>query len=383
MYLSPSSSFFIVLLFISFLFYFLYYHFYLPYSFLSYPKIQSIRYFRCPSKKLGPVLHQLSIDNHWTHSNHEWNLYIPCGYNEVEKELRQITLSSPIHTPLFIFGIPYCDLFVSKNNLWKILCHTWGIKNSSQIQPQSWYPKDIFEYKENLKNGDYFILKKNIQRKQGLYLTNQIQNELHHIHQFVLIQKYIRNTYLIHSYKCNLRIYLIIIMNGKGYKGFYLSKYGKCIYTNKPYNDKDSLDFDTNITSYHYDVEIYKKNPRTFEELNEYIKKDGKNDKKLWKDIYYLFYQLSYALSKHIKPISNLPQTKDVFYFQLFGCDVILDEYLKPYLLELNKGPDMIPKDDIDFQMKYELQKSIFEKLHLIQKSEKESEKWKTIYETK
>lgn len=382
MYISIYSFSFLLILFVIFIYLLYYFYFiYSPFSFSSLYK-NKVHYYRCHSKPLSPVLNQLSIDNHWVHSNYHWNLYIPCGYNNIEKELRQIRLSVETQYPIFIFGIPYCDLFVSKNHLWKILCKTWGIEKSSQIQPQSWFPDDIFREKDTFKNGDYFILKKNIQRKQGIYLTNEIQNELHHIQQFVIIQKYIRNTYLIHSYKCNLRIYLLILMNGKGQKGFYLSTYGKCIYTNKPYNDKDSLDFDTNITSYHYDVEIYKKNPRTFEELNEYIKKDGKNEKKMWKDIYHLFYQLCYALSKHIKPVSNLPYSKDVYYFQLFGCDVILDEHLKPYLLELNKGPDMIPKDDIDFQMKYELQKSIFEKLHLMTPNKDIHSLWKTIYET-
>ena len=35
--------------------------------------------------------------------------------------------------------------------------------------------------------------------------------------------------------------------------------------------------------------------------------------------------------------------------FQLFGCDIILDQNLNPYILEFNKGPEMTPKNDEDY----------------------------------
>ena len=36
----------------------------------------------------------------------------------------------------------------------------------------------------------------------------------------------------------------------------------------------------------------------------------------------------------------------------MFGVDIMLDEQLHPYILEMNKGPDMKPKDDEDYQVK-------------------------------
>ena len=67
----------------------------------------------------------------------------------------------------------------------------------------------------------------------------------------------------------NLRIYLLIVIKNNKIH-FYVSDIGKCIYTNKKYNDKD-LDFESNITSYHLDVSIYDTNPRYFDELIKYI----------------------------------------------------------------------------------------------------------------
>ena len=44
---------------------------------------------------------------------------------------------------------------------------------------------------------------------------------------------------------------------------FYISKKGKCIYTNKKYNHND-FDFESNITSYNLDMNIYKDNINQF-----------------------------------------------------------------------------------------------------------------------
>ena len=52
--------------------------------------------------------------------------------------------------------------------------------------------------------------------------------------------------------------------------------------------------------------------------------------------------------------------------FQLFGIDVIFNKNLEPFLLEFNKGPDMIPRDEIDTNMKSIVQKDIFKTVGLL-----------------
>ena len=49
--------------------------------------------------------------------------------------------------------------------------------------------------------------------------------------------------------------------------------------------------------------------------------------------------------------------------FQLFGIDYIFDKDCNPYLLEMNKGPDMIPRDDIDKVLKTKVQSHMFSKV--------------------
>ena len=45
----------------------------------------------------------------------------------------------------------------------------------------------------------------------------------------------------------------------------------------------------------------------------------------------------------------------DVNSFELFGFDVLLDEDLRPWLLEVNASPSLSANNDYDYQLKYQL----------------------------
>ena len=47
--------------------------------------------------------------------------------------------------------------------------------------------------------------------------------------------------------------------------------------------------------------------------------------------------------------------------FQLFGADIAPDKNLRPYLVEINKGPDLGPKDDRDKKVKLKVQQDIMD----------------------
>ena len=56
----------------------------------------------------------------------DWDVYIPCGYNNVENELKTI---NTIRNNQIIFGISGCDKIVSKNNIWTLLSNNFGRKS--------------------------------------------------------------------------------------------------------------------------------------------------------------------------------------------------------------------------------------------------------------
>ena len=87
--------------------------------------------------------------------------------------------------------------------------------------------------------------------------------------------------------------------------------------------------------SYSMNKEIYKDNPR-------YL-----NDTLIYNSIVDLLKKGGFNSSNHI-----CQKIKNNTRFQMFGVDIMLDEQLHPYILEMNKGPDMKPKDDEDYQVK-------------------------------
>jgi hypothetical protein len=316
---------------------------------------------------LGKVLQNVFDNNNIIKSKDNWNIYIPCGYNEVEDELTKIKINDE-KINKYIFGLNGCDTIVSKNKIWESLVSCFGRKKASTLMPESFILDDLneielFRKSFNPSLNEIYILKKNVQRKEGLKLTRDYFEIIDGYKEYYRVaQKYITDLYLINQRKVNLRIYLLIVIKDN-FIYFYVSDKGKCIYTNKKYND-DDLDFESNITSYNLDMTVYEQNPRDFEELKIFIDENEsenimnfKNGIYLFNKINLLMEEISICLSKNLYQSKNI---KNTVAFQLFGADVIFDKELHPYLLELNKGPDMTPRDEIDENMKNIVQTDMF-----------------------
>ena len=139
---------------------------------------------------------------------------------------------------------------------------------------------------------------------------------------------------------------------------------GKCIYTNKDYNDNDIMDKESNITSYNLDLDIYNDNPFSFEELRIYLNSRDYDDTLLFKRIKKSLVNIFKAVKNNL---CNLNSLKKNVSFQLFGVDVIFDTKLKPYILEINKGPEMKPKDYRDRVMKTKLNRDMLNIVNMIE----------------
>jgi hypothetical protein len=339
--------------------------------------MKQLNYYRCDDKKLTGITNNIFNDFNLFKNNKEWDVYIPCGYNNVENELLKINIKNKKNAVgKFIFGINGCDSIVSKNKIWESLVSCYGRRNARSLMPESFVlsdPKEMHAFRSIYNPKDIYILKKNVQRKEGLKLTSTLSDILSaHKDSYRVVQKYLTNLYLINKRKINLRIYLlIVIQENKIY--FYMSNIGKCIYTYKEYSN-DDFDFESNITSYHLDMNVYKKNPRTLTELFDFLNRDTNNHEAstiLSENIHNLMKKISECLANNIFQSDNI---KNTTCFQLFGADVIFDTNLHPYLLELNKGPDMKPRDTIDREMKTKVQIDMFKKVGLLQENEEINE---------
>ena len=321
---------------------------------------QSYRFYY--NNRINNIQKELFQKNNIHSNNKDWNIYLPKGYNNIEKELLTIR-DNNYGQNKFIFGINGCDWFVSKNGLWFILSEYYGRKDASKLMPTSYilYDKNDMIHFSNNFNNEYYILKKNIQRKTGLKITNNY-NEIINAKKedFKVAQKYVHNTFLVNNRKLNIRIFILIIYNKN--KNIYIYNKGKCIYTNKEY-DKDSLDFESNITSYKMDYIIYNKNPYSLEELNKYILDKYKIKVNIFDKIYHLLKYVCHPIRNYISKSDNIMNSTT---YQLFGIDILLDNNLNPYILEINKGPDMNIRCKQDEILKKNLYKNVYSKLNII-----------------
>jgi len=330
-------------------------------------------YYKCDKYKMIKVVDDIftkygimktQCDN--SYNCKKYDIYIPCTYNTLETDI----LKMKTYDGQVIFGISGCDKIVSKNNLWRLIELKYGREKARKIMPESWLlmnksSMDLF--KKSYKKGEVYIMKKNLQRKLGLKLTtdyNEIING--HKDSFIVVQKYMKDLYLLNNRKINLRVYMLIVCKDNK-KTVYMYKNGKCIYTNKDYK-KDSLEEEENITSVNLDLDIYKKSPFDFNELKEYI--GNPSYSKLFSNIKENIKKV--MIASKIEICNNKELKKNITY-QLFGLDYIFDNDYNVYLLEANKGPNMNSTYEKDYKLKYNVMLDVFDKINIINTNKRNS----------
>lgn len=336
---------------------------------------KSIKLYYCGKNELNKPLKN-SIKHYnlkITTKLQETQLYMPCGFNYIEVELNKIRFADKQSnynlSKKVILGISNCDLLCSKNELWSTINKQYGTEITDSIIPKSYIIsntndllilKDKVETDARYNNRGIYILKNNRQGKKGLYLTNNIKEILNNkskLLEYKVIQEYITTPFLINKRKLNIRLYILIINEFDKKPKWYLYNEGKCIYTNKEYT-KDSLDNiniedkEQHFTSYNLDYNyVYNilKNPESLSDLQLYL--GNYNYNTLINNIKLKLKYIKTAYNQQNK-LSNIGNLMNNICMQYFGIDVILDNNLEPYILEFNKGPELIYKSPKDKELK-------------------------------
>ena len=305
---------------------------------------RKITYYKCSEKPINPLLIGIFEKYKINLQKVGFDLYMPCGYNNVEREMAE-----NIFYGKYIFGLRGCDRIVSKNSIWSILETTYGRPFASKIMPETFVLSDKKQLEmafNQINNKINLICKKNLQRKLGLkFAGNKKELEECVKEDFKIAQRFMKNTLTIKDRKMNIRIYYVIKKEADKLT-FYLHRNGKILYTNKKTGGE--ISFDTHITSYQMDSDIYKNDalPHSIDDLRKFLGKEKSNE--IWAKIEEKMALLSRAIAHVFYDKMHYNKVR----FQLFGVDVIVDENGEPFILEINKGPDMIPKCDQDESLK-------------------------------
>lgn len=334
------------------------------------------------------------LKNHNIKQNNDWNLMFPCLYDNPTKEINEMNIKK--NAKYFIIENP--DVMVAKEKLWLYVVKHHGYDKACSLMPKGYIlydNNDISRFNDEYDSNKIYILKKNIQRQAGLKITNDKNEILNGKSQkFVIVQELLQNPYILNGRKINLRCYVLTVCY-KGELNVYVYDNGFMYYTPNLFK-KGSLEKDDNITTGYIDRQVYIDNPLTHEDFKKYLDDPNRKLTMIEQNLRNQNLKLSQIVFKRINDL-----IKDIFLsfigiicsgkklhnnlsFMLFGCDVAIDDTLHSMMIEINKGPSLVPFDERDSKLKHKISRDILQLIGSIDKGDlKEKNGFNIILEAK
>jgi hypothetical protein len=320
--------------------------------------------------------------------NKNANIIFPCTYDDTNKEIDEFDLNKNKNDANY-FIIKDADQIVAKDYLWRNLVSYYGLEKSKTLMPNTYIlykNEDMNRFKTDYDKNKLYIMKKNIQRQEGLKITNDLNIIINgNKENYVVVQELLQNPYIItdnlnnqvNNRKINMRVYILVICKNNKID-VYVYKDGFMYYTKKSFIP-GSMDSDANITTGYIDREVYKVNPLTLNDFRNYID-DTQRSLSLYENYYrtqgvklseIVFNRINNVIKDifmaNLNKICTNSKLNDKLSFQIFGADVAVDDKLDALLIEINKGPDLNSKDDRDGNLKYKLIADTFKIINIIE----------------
>jgi hypothetical protein len=281
-------------------------------------------------------------------------LYMPCTYQNIDKEYEDFEVDKKG----IYFLIDGINILIAKQHLYKVILMEYGITNTEKLFPKTWIiEEDKKKFIKEFDKDKIYIVKKNVQRQNGLKIYNDLDKILSHFDEqgeypSVVVQELLQNPYLIDGRKINLRVY-VLATKIKDNFNIYVYNDGFMYYTAEKFIP-NSLDPKVNITTGYIDRNIYKVNPLTHQDFRQYLIKnhDEKTADLCFNNMYDLIKKI---FGVFLKKIGNMDKLYNNLKFQLFGVDIAIDNEFNAKIMEVNKGPDLGGKDKRDYNLKHNM----------------------------
>ncbi|KAG8583232.1 hypothetical protein GDO81_008330 [Engystomops pustulosus] len=202
------------------------------------------------------------------------------------------------------------------------------------------YTKFLADYtkERHEKRSSYWICKPtDMSRGRGIFIFQDLKDLAYD--STVIVQKYITNPLLISGYKFDLRIYvcvtsfcpLTIYIYQEGLVRFATEKFNLSSLDNI-FAHLTNTSINKYSTSYSADKERVGSGCKwTFGQFRSYLRNIEADDALLWQRIYNIVTMTLLSIAPSIPQYPNC--------FELFGFDILIDDTLKPWLLEVNYSP--------------------------------------------
>eukprot|EP01027_Heterolobosea_sp_BB2_P015683 GEZU01022446.1.p1 GENE.GEZU01022446.1~~GEZU01022446.1.p1 ORF type:complete len:521 (+),score=144.48 GEZU01022446.1:71-1633(+) len=186
-----------------------------------------------------------------------------------------------------------------------------------------------------------------------------------------VVSKYIDNPLLINGTKFDLRLY--VAMTSHDPIRLYLFHDGLTRLATQPYAGKKDLD---NVMCHLTNFSINKRaqnfvwntdenvdnhgNKWSIKALRRYFAENKIDDTQLWADIHDIIIKTILSVEHIIHQRYSILSAHRNACFELFGFDVLIDENMKPWLIEVNLLPSLSASSPLDKKIKTELVTNLF-----------------------
>ncbi|XP_028039738.1 tubulin polyglutamylase TTLL4-like isoform X1 [Bombyx mandarina] len=257
-----------------------------------------------------------------------------------------------------------------KDRLWRNLhklCTKYGVKEFG-IMPKTYVlPHDLkmlkHDWEKYAANNERWIIKPPASaRGTGIKVVSrwtQIPKK-----RPVVVQRYVSKPYLINGSKFDMRLYVLVTSVHP--LRIYLYKDGLARFASVKYNDELTSLNDRYMHLTNYSINRLSKNytPNedfasceghkwTLQTLFQYLKTEKDVDTEaLWDSMKDLVIKTIISGEASISSLTKANITSRYNCYELFGIDVLLDEDLKPWLLEVNISPSLHSASPLDIHVK-------------------------------
>ncbi|XP_076652406.1 tubulin monoglutamylase TTLL4 isoform X2 [Halictus rubicundus] len=187
----------------------------------------------------------------------------------------------------------------------------------------------------------------------------------------VVVQQYLSRPKLISGAKFDLRLYVLVTSFNP--LRIYLYPDGLVRFASVKYNDDINYlsdrfmhltNYSINKTSATYTsndcVDSCSGHKWTLRTLWSYLEKEHVNVAKLWESMKDIVVKTMIAVESPITTLTRTNTTSRYCCYELFGFDILLDENLTPWLLEVNISPSLQSSSPLDMAVKGPLIKNVF-----------------------
>lgn len=266
-------------------------------------------------------------------------------------------------------------------------------KQDYAFYPKTWFlPAESTHVKGDMlknKDGTYIVKPEASSQGKGIFLVKEF-SELNKVEHSV-VQSYVENPLLIDGLKFDLRIYVLV--TGCDPLRIHIYEDGLARFATEKYKAPSFSNM--NITCMHLtNYAVNKKNSkfianrsegednvghkRSLKALMQVLREQGHDVEGLWKNIQCIVIKTICVIQPslaHTYKSCQPHDTTNAMCFEILGFDILIDEALRPWLLEINHSPAFSTESPLDRKIKRSLINDALLMLNLTPADKKNYEK--------